>query len=192
MYKPVLVAAPQETPITLAEAKVNLRVDGSDEDGLIEGLIAAAVSHLDGWSGILGRCLVTQTWRMTFDQFAPCLRLPMPAASISTIYSVDDAGTVSAVSDSNYQLREDALGSYVRFDAAFSFSGDLAQSAGVSVEFVAGYGAAAAVPAALKHAMHLLIGHWYANREAVNVGNITTELPLGAKALLAPFSRLGL
>ncbi len=33
-------------------------------------------------------------------------------------------------------------------------------------------------------AMLLLIGHWYANREAVNVGNITSELPLGVEALL--------
>lgn len=33
-------------------------------------------------------------------------------------------------------------------------------------------------------AMLLLIGNWYANREAVNVGNITSELPLGVEALL--------
>ncbi|MDW2745141.1 head-tail connector protein [Atlantibacter subterraneus] len=38
-------------------------------------------------------------------------------------------------------------------------------------------------------AMLLLIGHWYANREAVNVGNITSELPLGVEALLMQHRR---
>lgn len=38
-------------------------------------------------------------------------------------------------------------------------------------------------------AMLLLIGHWYANREAVNVGNITSELPLGVDALLMQHRR---
>ena len=38
-------------------------------------------------------------------------------------------------------------------------------------------------------AMLLLIGHWYANREAVNVGIITSELPLGVEALLMQHRR---
>jgi hypothetical protein len=36
-----------------------------------------------------------------------------------------------------------------------------------------------------------MIGHWFSNREAVNVGNIVSEMPLGAQALLAPHRRTG-
>ena len=36
----------------------------------------------------------------------------------------------------------------------------------------------AATPEAIKHAARLCVGHWFANREAVNIGNISTELPL--------------
>lgn len=36
-------------------------------------------------------------------------------------------------------------------------------------------------------AMLLLVGHWFANREAVNVGNITSQLPLGFDALVSPY-----
>ena len=32
--------------VTLATARLHLRVDGSEEDGLIEGMIAAASDHL--------------------------------------------------------------------------------------------------------------------------------------------------
>ena len=36
-----------------------------------------------------------------------------------------------------------------------------------------------------KQAMLLLIGHWYEHREAVNIGNITSEIPITAEALLS-------
>jgi len=36
----------------------------------------------------------------------------------------------------------------------------------------------------------LLIGHWHSNREAVNIGNITTELPLAVEALVQPYRKI--
>ena len=63
MHRPVLVTPPAETPVSRTEAKAHLRVDGTGDDDLIDGLIDAAVAHLDGYTGILGRCMVTQTWR---------------------------------------------------------------------------------------------------------------------------------
>ena len=57
---------------------------------------------------------------------------------------------------------------------------------GVQVTFVAGYTAPELVPQSILHAMRLLIGHWYENREAVNVGNITSALEHTVDALLAP------
>lgn len=190
MHAPVLVTPPDEMPVSRAEAKAHLRVDGSDEDTLIDGLIASAVGHLDGYSGVLGRCLVTQTWRQDFDAFSGnTLRLPLLAATISSVKVRSSDGTLSTVSSDDYALKQDARGSYVRFDDDYSYPGDLAQANGVLVEFTAGYGAAAAVPAALKAAILLLVGHWYANREAV--GEAMAELPLGVAALIAPYRRVG-
>lgn len=42
---------------------------------------------------------------------------------------------------------------------------------------------------AIWSAMLLLIGHWYSNREAVNVGNITSKIPLGVDDILFLFRR---
>lgn len=36
-------------------------------------------------------------------------------------------------------------------------------------------------------AMLLLIGHWYANRESVVVGTITSELPMAVESLISPY-----
>ncbi len=59
----------------------------------------------------------------------------------------------------------------------------------VVVRYVAGYGVAGDVPALLKRAMLLLIGHWYENREAVVVasGTVATALPLAVDSILWQF-----
>jgi hypothetical protein len=36
-------------------------------------------------------------------------------------------------------------------------------------------------------AIRILAGHFYENRQAVLVGTIATELPIGVHALLAPY-----
>ncbi|MCU6671165.1 head-tail connector protein [Enterobacteriaceae bacterium H4N4] len=43
----------------------------------------------------------------------------------------------------------------------------------------------------VKAAMLLLIGHWYANREAVNINNITSAVPFAVEALLQPYRIYG-
>jgi Phage gp6-like head-tail connector protein len=41
-------------------------------------------------------------------------------------------------------------------------------------------------PASLDHAVLLLVGHWYANREAVITGTIASTVPMAFDALVAP------
>ncbi|MGX7356231.1 head-tail connector protein [Citrobacter sp. ESY80] len=43
----------------------------------------------------------------------------------------------------------------------------------------------------VKAAMLLLIGHWYANRESVAVGQTVAEVPLAVEALLQPYRIYG-
>lgn len=193
MHAPVLVTPPSEMPVSLAEAKVHLRVDHTDEDGLITSLVKAATSHLDGYNGVLGRGIVTQTWRQDFDAFpGRTLRLPLPATSISSIKVRSSAGTLSTVASEAYALKQDELGSYVRFDDDYSSPSDLAQSNAVLVEFVAGYGAAAAVPYELKVAILLLVGHWFVNRTAVVTGTIATDIPMAVSMLVESHRRVGI
>lgn len=193
MYPPVLVTPPNagDPVVTLTEAKTHLRVDGNSEDALITSLVAAAVQYLDGWTGVLGRCLATQTWRQDFDSFSGrCMRLPLSATTIASVKWRASDGTLSTVSSSDYALKADSLGSYVRFSDAFALPADLAQSQAVLIEFTAGYGAAAAVPAPLKAAILLLVGHWYQHREAAAPAGIA-ELPMAVDALIAPYRRIG-
>lgn len=44
----------------------------------------------------------------------------------------------------------------------------------------------------VKAAMLLLIGHWYANRETVSVGQTSVEVPFAVESLLQPYRIYGL
>lgn len=180
-----LVTAPAETPVTLAEACAHLRVAEGDDDATVNALIAAATAHLDGYAGILGRCLVTQTWAMTMDTLPrDGFRLPLvPVASVASITYVDADGVSQTLAADQRALSGD------RVVPAYGVTWPTprAQTDAVTVTFIAGYGAAADVPAAIRQALLLLVGHWYDQRSAVNVGNIVTPMPLAVEALLAPY-----
>ncbi|MBA5779492.1 phage head-tail connector protein [Stappia sp. F7233] len=194
MLRPVRLSAPASTPVSLAEAKSHLRVEFDDDNELINSLVLAAVAHLEGWNGVLGRCLVTQIWRQDFGAWGNgCLRLPFPDVTSVTVKYFDRDNAEQTVPAEQFEILEDARGAFLRFIDAFagpSLYED--RSDPVQVSFAAGYGDAAAVPQSIKQAMLLLIGHWYENREAVNIGNITSVLPMAVDALLAPHRRVGI
>lgn len=60
------IERPVEEPVSLAEAKLHLRVDFTDDDALITSLIAAARMAAEN---ICRRAFVTQKWELTLDGF---------------------------------------------------------------------------------------------------------------------------
>lgn len=190
MLAPVRTAAPAVTPVSLDEVKAHCRVEGTDSDPVLTVLLAAAVAHLDGWSGILGRAMVTQSWRQDFCGFATPLRLPLgPAASITSITYYDAANAQQTLADTVYALRTDALGAYVDLKADQSWPSAYGRADAVSVTYVAGTDAAD-MPAALKAAVLMLVAHWFHHRSAVSTDNLA-EMPLGVAALIEPWRRVG-
>lgn len=192
-FRPVLVAGPQAKPVTLLEAKQHLRVDHEDDDTLIESLIGAVVDHLDGWSGILGRCLMSQSWQQDFDGIAHLLRLPMLALSLTSVTYIAADGETVTIPEGDAMLYHDALGSFVDVLRNKGLPALADVVAPVRVTAVYGYGAADKVPPAIKAAMLLMIGDLYANRETAAAGNVT-EIPMSTtvNALLAPHRRVSL
>ncbi|WP_173935107.1 head-tail connector protein [Chelativorans sp. Marseille-P2723] len=199
MHRPVLITPPAIQPITLAEAKLHLRVDHNDEDALIESLIRAATEYLDGWTGILGRCLVEQVWRQDHDRFARQMIIPLgPVIAVQSLTWRDPAGQLSTIPSGSYDLRIDEAGNAViRFDADYAFPTNLHESRAVGITFKAGYEtkpgppSTSTVPDPLKVAILLLVGHWYQNREAVSTTGMAS-LPFAVEALIAPYRRMQL
>lgn len=188
-----LVTAPAAEPLTRTEAKTHLRVDTSftADDTLIDALITTARQHVENHTR---RALVTQTWDLFLDGFPSSneICVPLPALqSVTSLKYTDSAGAVTTWSTANYIV--DTAHAPGRIVPAYGVYWPVftpSPSNPVAVRFVAGYGAAAAVPEAIKAALKLLIGHWYENREAVTgISNSTAlaPVPLAVEALLAPY-----
>ena len=193
MHVPVLTVVPAADLISLAEIKSQCRIDTADDDTLLSVLIQAATDHLDGWAGVLGRCLITQTWRQDFCDWPANgkLRLPFPDVQSVTVKYQDADDVETTMPSSLYELLEDTIGSYVRFRKDFTSPALYDDKEfPISVTLVAGYGSAAsAVPDAIRQAAMILAAHWYENREAVTTGPAPVAVPMAVTSLIEKYRR---
>jgi uncharacterized phiE125 gp8 family phage protein len=186
MLAPVRTVAPAAPVVTLDAVKQHLRVDFSDDDTIIQALIDAAVDHLDGWTGILGRALVNQTWRQDFCRFSNCMRLPLtPFGSVVSVTYFDGSNLEKTLDDTIYVVLSDARGPYLTLKPDQSCPGTFGRDDAVRVTFVAGFGAdGSTVPAALQTAIIVLVKM---NYDASSRDILETVFD----ALVTPYRRVG-
>ena len=186
MPAPVRTLAPANMPVSLAEAKAHLRVDHDDQDDLITAQIKAATVWLDGYAGILGRALITQTWRQDFAGFAD--RLPLPVSPVISVVGVSyfDAGNVQQTLDAGvYDLLADARGAYITLRPGQSWPATFRRADAVSVTFTAGYGAAADVPEPIRQAILLIVQRLFDGADT----EIDIAIERTVHALIAPYRK---
>ena len=183
--------APAVEPVTLAEAKAHLRVDTSDDDTYIGTLITAAREWCEQY---LDRTLVHTQWVMRFDKFPDSgiepVELPRPPMVVSgtatavTVTFTQEAGPTSTYSTAEYRVDRNATPGAILPIYGSTWTPHRQDDNAISVTWWAGYGATgSSVPAAIRHAMLMLIGTWYERRaSADNAGG--SEVPFGVKSLL--------
>ncbi len=177
-----LITPPAAEPVSLAEAKLHLRVDFDEDDALIQALISAARQSAEM---LTQRQLVTARWRMVLDSFLGCGLMGVPAGqtftlpghailipksplqSVVEIRYLDMAGVSQVMPSAHYTV--DKACEPARITPVFGqiWPVALPQIGAVSVTFDAGYGSAADVPEGLKSWIKLRLGSLYAHREEV-------------------------
>jgi uncharacterized phiE125 gp8 family phage protein len=183
-----LVTPPTAEPVPLdgdGSAKQHLRVDTTDEDGYISGLIIAAREYCEAYQG---RAYVTQTWELSLDCWPArdWIQIPKPPlqAVESIAYRLAD-GTEQILDPSCYAVDPKSQPGRLALRQGCSWpSGELWPLGAITIRFVAGYGDPDKVPQRAKQAMLLLIGHWFEHREAVLTGSISKEIEFAVRALL--------
>jgi uncharacterized phiE125 gp8 family phage protein len=207
-----LISAPTVEPVTLALAKLHLRVDFPDDDLLITGLITAARQYCEKRTN---RAFFNQTWMRTLDYFplygrveasrSPSERDTWPygtwywdrvtielphnrVASVTSITYLDSNGDRQTLPSDSYNV--DTTSIPARITPAQGLFWPILNNyipGSVEITYVASsYGDGTEVnkcPLTIVQAMLLLIGHWYQNREAASVLNLK-NLPLAVDALL--------
>lgn len=163
------ITPPATLPVALSLAKLHCRVDGSQEDDLIQLALEGAVSWLDGWGGVLGRCLIEQGWQADLGRCDG--HVPLPFGDARNIEVVSDTGAA-------VQFRAQTMHSRVWVTPEYPWRRSL------SIRFTAGYGPDPEdVPPALRSAILLLTAFLYDNRGSAPVG----DLPREVASLIAPF-----
>jgi uncharacterized phiE125 gp8 family phage protein len=184
-FRPVLITPPVEKPVSRSEVKQHCRVDHTDDDALIDGFIDSAIGLLDGWSGLLGRCLISQVWafqRRTW--FSGCLVIPYPDVTNVVIKYRDADDAEQTLSASKYRLAPVATGTLIEWTANFDSPALHERSDAVVMEVTSGYGAAAAaVPKGISVAIMMLVAGWYETREAT-APETYEQLPFGVRCLI--------
>ncbi len=197
---------PTAEPITLQQAKDHARVEVTDDDGLITQLIVSAREYAET---VTRRQLMIATWTWTLDRFPGVVGhtwderhgvhghhgqhgldddvfvVPWPPLrTIVSIKHIDDAGVLQTVPAADYLV--DISTEYGRVAPVFGLFWPVARDelGAVRVQFTAGYDNAATVPAQIKQAILLLVGHWYEMREDTTVGPQARSIPSGAARLL--------
>lgn len=170
------VTAPASEPVTLAEAKIYLRVDGADEDSLISDLIVSARMSAEYW---LKSSLITQSWRLVYNDYLDSeIILPMPPiVSINSVVVTNRDATTQAISPSNYYLN--AAKNKLLFDNYVSgFS--------IEINYNTGYGTAAQIPQPIKYGILAHIAALYDERGLIGQEN----LPQQVSSLYSPYREL--
>lgn len=189
--RPVLsiVTAATEAPISLAEAKARLNVDHDDDDARLTGIIAACVANMDGPTGRLGRCIVSQIWEQRFSGFCNPLALALsPVISVVSVKYFDRDGVEQTVDPADFELvprgdRRALLHAFASWPAV-----DGRRALPVTVRTTCGFGANAnGVPAPIREALFLHVGALYERRDALDF-TAALPTPLGFDGLVEPYA----
>jgi uncharacterized phiE125 gp8 family phage protein len=181
--------------VTLEDAKAHSRVDFADDDAWFNTAILAVEDFMNGNAGVLGRAMVTQEWELYLDGFPLCDRIDIHLGPMQSVSAVEyrDATTGNYVlwPSTNYVVDNVSFEGCVAASEPWPSAKDEINS--VRITFLAGYGAASSdIPARLRMAVLQMISHWYQNRESVNIGNITNEVPQTFTDLIRSLSKISI
>lgn len=179
-----LLSGPAAEPLTRAEAKAFLRIDGDAEDTLVDALIPAARRVVEAQTG---RILMAQTWRFFLDRWPLRGIIPAPVAPVREIVAaavIAADGSIVAVPETALALVADRAPALIRVDRA-RVPAPAQPHGGIIITLKAGYGPDAAdVPADLIQAVRLMVAHFHEHRDGPGDA---TALPAAVRALLAPY-----
>jgi uncharacterized phiE125 gp8 family phage protein len=184
-----VVTQPTTEPLSLTEAKSHLRVLHNDEDDFIRGLISAAREFCETYQN---RFYIETIADMYLQAVSACqtIQIPKPpTVSVESITVRYTDGTSAVIPSTEYEVHTENEPACIIFNRDANVDTDstkeLLQVNPYVVRFTGGYGTTPSdVPAMAKHAMKLIIGHYYENREDTLPGVMITAIPMGARRLL--------
>ncbi len=171
-------------PVSLADAKAHLRIDGTDDDSTLTAYLDAALNYVEIETR---QCLCTRDFLLSLDDFPQERFIKMPRPPLQAVSSVtytDAAGAQQTLDPSTYIVDAVSMPGRIVLKPTQSWPQTDHSANCVQVMFTAGYGTEAAdVPAGLLQTVKLYAGHLYENREAATDRRIDA-VPLAVDSLI--------
>lgn len=178
------MTAPVSEPVSLSELKIHIRVTHSNEDAYIQSLQVMARQACEDF---LRKLIGVQSWQLrgSFPDNNADINISIkPVTAVSSFSYINELGNSQALAlATDYRLIVDDIGQAIIRSklSAWPVTSESATEP-VTIQLTAGSNN---IREPIKHAIKLLTGHYYENREAITPGALM-ELPLGVKRLLWP------
>lgn len=167
-----------EEPLELEEATVHAKaLPDEEEENLISNLIIAAREYCEGFTG---RSFVKREITAYPNALRGEICLPKPPVKkIESFLAYDSNGNAHEITEYDLDEKNGII-------TVYSVPGIALRDINpYEIKYITGYDT---VPAMVKQAMLLMVGHWYINRESVVVGsNASVEVDMTTKTLLKQY-----
>lgn len=164
-YGIVQTVAPATEPITVDEVKRQAAITGTADDTYLGELIARIRTDCER---VTERQLVSATYKLILDAWPEddIIRLPKgPTQSVTSVKYYDPDGTLQTIDPTDYVAVLGGMYGRVCPADEEAWPETAERPGAIEVVFVAGYGAAAAVPADIKGALRQAVAYCYQQRE---------------------------
>lgn len=188
------ISGPAEEPVSLEEIKDYLHVDFDEDDASLRAFITAARLKIEQRCQ---RAFSPQQWEYRVPEFADSIEIPMrPTIDVDAVKYLDADGVEQDVDPAAYAfvLGGDDASQIIRLR---TWPTTAQRPDAVRIRFTAGYPSdespedpAGDVPETIKQAIRWLVGHFYDNRESVQILRSSQEyreIPDSVQAIIAPY-----
>lgn len=187
----IVKTPPATEPVTLAEMRQHLGITQATDtarDSIITGRIISARQ----WAEQNTRSqFVTQTLTGYAEDFnydpanSNRMNLKGPLVSVTHVKYLDSAGVLQTLDPANYLV--DTVTACIVPAYGMSWPVVRAQNNAVQIEYVAGFGNAAAVPEPIKDAIRFIVGQWEVFQTSMEGVLRPFTIPNAAKELLSGY-----
>jgi len=175
--------------VALRECKRHLNISTTEDDQFLTDSIDAATRYVEEFTG---KCYRHQQRRLVLNSFEDDRyvmgrriypqRTPITATSDVSIIYVDTNGTTQTLPTSDYQVSVNDHPGNISEAYSATWPNTYSQDNAVTVTYSV---KASSTPPTVKHAINMLVGHWYNHREAT-ADKVTHDVSYGLNALLGP------